>query len=124
MRAIWDLRQSTSQMGSCRVELQFLASSTVCMTLARASDNPALKQYYEELALKFAENAASQHDPDNIYRRTSRPPKRQRLHQSARTLISLRQFIRVPFRLVGKVRKPLGELVATRQDQPTSLQVQ
>src|SRR5215472_2952297 len=59
-----------------------------------------------------------------IYRRTSRPPKRQRLHQSARTLISLRQFIRVPFRLVGKVRKPLGELVATRQDQPTSLQVQ
>ena len=66
MRAIWDLRQSTSQMGSCRVELQFLASSTVCMTLARASDDPALKQYYEELALKFAENAASQHDPDNI----------------------------------------------------------
>jgi len=43
------------------------------MTLARASDDPALKQYYEELALKFAENAAkfaenaaSQHDPDNI----------------------------------------------------------
>jgi len=38
----------------------------VCMKLARASDDPALKQYYEELALKFAENAASQHDPDNI----------------------------------------------------------
>ena len=32
------------------------------MTLARASDDPALKQYYEELALKFAENAANEHD--------------------------------------------------------------
>ena len=36
------------------------------MTLARASDDPALKQYYEELALKFAESAASERDPDNI----------------------------------------------------------
>jgi hypothetical protein len=35
------------------------------MTLARASDDPALKQYYEELALKFAENAANEHDHDN-----------------------------------------------------------
>jgi hypothetical protein len=35
------------------------------MTLARASDDPALKQYYEELALKLAQNAASEHDPDN-----------------------------------------------------------
>ena len=35
------------------------------MTLARASDDPALKQYYEELALKFAENAVNEHDPDN-----------------------------------------------------------
>ena len=35
------------------------------MTLARASDDPALKQYYEELALKFAEHAANEHDPDN-----------------------------------------------------------
>jgi hypothetical protein len=35
------------------------------MTLARASDDPALKQYYEELALKFAENAANEDDPDN-----------------------------------------------------------
>ena len=32
------------------------------MTLARASDDPALKQYYEELALKFAQNAANDHD--------------------------------------------------------------
>jgi hypothetical protein len=36
------------------------------MTLARASDDPALKQYYEELALKFAEHAANEQDPDNI----------------------------------------------------------
>ena len=34
----------------------------VCMTLARASDDPALKQYYEELALKFAQNAVNEHD--------------------------------------------------------------
>ena len=36
------------------------------MTLARASDDPALKEYYEELALKFAESAANEHDPDPI----------------------------------------------------------
>jgi len=41
------------------------------MTLARASDDPALKRYYEELALKFAENAANEHDPDNIPWRVS-----------------------------------------------------
>ena len=35
------------------------------MTLARATDDAALRQYYEELALKFAENAANEHDPDN-----------------------------------------------------------
>jgi hypothetical protein len=35
------------------------------MTLARASDDPALKQYYEGLALKFAEHAVNEHDPDN-----------------------------------------------------------
>jgi len=34
----------------------------VCMALARASDDPALKQYYEELALKFVQNAANEHD--------------------------------------------------------------
>jgi len=43
----------------------------VCMTLARASDDPALKQYYEELALKFAQNAANEHDPDDIPSRVS-----------------------------------------------------
>jgi hypothetical protein len=37
----------------------------VCMALARASDDPALKQYYEELALKFAQNAGGERDPDN-----------------------------------------------------------
>jgi hypothetical protein len=36
------------------------------MTLARASDDPALKQYYEELALKFAQNAANEHDDINV----------------------------------------------------------
>ena len=33
------------------------------MALARASDDPALKQYYEEMALGFVQNAASEHDP-------------------------------------------------------------
>jgi hypothetical protein len=35
------------------------------MALARASNDLMLKQRYEELALKFAENAASEHAPDN-----------------------------------------------------------
>jgi hypothetical protein len=41
------------------------------MTLARASDDPALKLYYEELALKFAENAANEHDLNNTSWRVS-----------------------------------------------------
>jgi len=35
------------------------------MALARASDDPALKQYYEELALGFVQKAGSDLDPDN-----------------------------------------------------------
>jgi hypothetical protein len=35
------------------------------MALARASDDPALKQHYQKLALKFVQNAASEPDPDN-----------------------------------------------------------
>jgi hypothetical protein len=35
------------------------------MALARASDDPALKQYYEELALGFVQKAGSESDPDN-----------------------------------------------------------
>ena len=41
------------------------------MALARASDDPALKQYYEELALKFVQSAANEHDPDDIQSRVS-----------------------------------------------------
>ena len=37
----------------------------VCMALARASDDPALKQYYEELALGSVQKAGSEPDPDN-----------------------------------------------------------
>ena len=36
----------------------------VCMALARASDDPARKQYYEELALGFVQKARS--EPDDI----------------------------------------------------------
>ena len=32
------------------------------MALARASDDPALKQYYEELALKFVQNVENERD--------------------------------------------------------------
>jgi hypothetical protein len=35
------------------------------MALARASDDPALKQRYEELALEFVQNAGNERDPDN-----------------------------------------------------------
>jgi hypothetical protein len=35
------------------------------MALARASDDPALKQYYEELALGFVQKAGSEPDSDN-----------------------------------------------------------
>ena len=35
------------------------------MALARASDDPALKQYYEELALGLVQKAGSEPDPDN-----------------------------------------------------------
>ena len=35
------------------------------MALARASDDPALKQYYEELALGFVQKAGNEHDQDN-----------------------------------------------------------
>jgi hypothetical protein len=41
------------------------------MALARASDDPALKQYYEEMALRFVQNAANEHDPDDISSRVS-----------------------------------------------------
>jgi hypothetical protein len=35
------------------------------MALARASNDPALKQYYEELALGFVQKAGDAPDPDN-----------------------------------------------------------
>ena len=35
------------------------------MALARATDDPALKQYYEELALGFVQKAGDEPDPDD-----------------------------------------------------------
>jgi hypothetical protein len=35
------------------------------MALARATDDPALKQYYEELALGFVQKAGNEPDSDN-----------------------------------------------------------
>ena len=35
------------------------------MALARTTDDPALKQYYEELALGFVQKAGSEPDPDD-----------------------------------------------------------
>src|SRR5262252_5107338 len=43
------------------VQRQILAT----MALARASGDAALKQYYEELALKFVQNVGSEPDPNN-----------------------------------------------------------
>ena len=43
------------------------------MALARASDDPALKQYYEELALGFVQNATSEHGPDDSPSRQPKP---------------------------------------------------
>ena len=34
------------------------------MALARTTDDPALKQYYEELAVGFVQKAGSEPDPD------------------------------------------------------------
>jgi len=34
------------------------------MSLARVSDDPVLKQHYEELALEFAQNAGDERDLD------------------------------------------------------------
>jgi hypothetical protein len=45
-----------------------LRQAQVCMALARASDDPALKQRYEELALAFVHNVADERDPDNTAR--------------------------------------------------------
>ena len=36
----------------------------ICIALARASDDPALKQHYEELALEFVRSAGKQRSLD------------------------------------------------------------
>jgi len=43
------------------------------MALARASDDPALKQYYEELALGFVQQAGNEFDPDNTAALLAKP---------------------------------------------------
>ena len=42
----------------------FWRQAQVCMSLARVSDDPVLKQHYEELALEFAQNAGDERDHD------------------------------------------------------------
>jgi hypothetical protein len=42
----------------------FWHQAQVCMSLARASDDPALKQRYQDLALEFAQNAGGERDFD------------------------------------------------------------
>jgi hypothetical protein len=46
------------------------------MALARASDDPALKQYYEELALGFVQQAGNEFDPDNTAALLAKPDSR------------------------------------------------
>jgi len=43
------------------------------MALARACDDPALKQYYEELALGFVQKAGNEFDPDNTAALLAKP---------------------------------------------------
>jgi len=47
------------------------------MALARASGDAALKQYYEELALKFVQNVGSEPDPNNADEFINRVESRQ-----------------------------------------------
>ena len=61
------VKVSTGVVLSCNSWRQ----ARVCMALARVSDDPALKQYYEEMALGFVQNAANEHDPDDISSRVS-----------------------------------------------------
>jgi hypothetical protein len=38
----------------------------VCLSLARLTDDPALKELYEDMAVEFAHTAARQPDFDNV----------------------------------------------------------
>jgi hypothetical protein len=40
----------------------FWRQAQVCMSLARVTDNPVLKEQYEDLALGFAQNASRERD--------------------------------------------------------------
>jgi hypothetical protein len=42
----------------------FWHQAQVCMSLARATDDPVLKKRYEDLALEFAQNAGDERDLD------------------------------------------------------------
>ena len=66
MRRDWGFETNQSlKCGCVLLSCNSWRQAQVCMALARASDDPALKQYYEELALKFAQNAGGERDPDN-----------------------------------------------------------
>ena len=73
------------------------------MALARATDDPALKQYYEELALGFVQKAGNEADPDNAAALLAIIKPDRGRHSETRALMSFRQFIRVAFRFVGDV---------------------
>ena len=44
----------------------FWHQAQVCMSLARATDDPVLKEQYEDLAVNFARNAGRERDLDSV----------------------------------------------------------
>jgi hypothetical protein len=62
---LWRNEQTVNAFGDVAVlKCYSLRQAQVCMALARASSDPALKQRYEELALDFVQNARSERDVD------------------------------------------------------------
>jgi hypothetical protein len=60
------LRHSSSQTGfRVMLSCNSLRQAQVCMALARASNDPALKQRYVELALKFVQKSGDDRDLAN-----------------------------------------------------------
>ena len=54
----------------------FWHHAQVCMSLARATDDPVLKHRYQDLALEFAQNAGDERDRDiTVSSRAALKPK-------------------------------------------------
>ena len=54
----------------------FWHQAQVCMSLARVTDDPVLKEQYEDLAVNFARNAGREGDLDGVQTSSAEPYKR------------------------------------------------